>query len=78
MGGGNFTLPVFDVGDYPINVNEADNRITLSGEVLIDALAKTFYAAGDDPLRPVMNGIFLDLENGHFVATDAQDRKSVV
>ena len=69
--GGNFTLPVFDVNDYPINVNEADNRITLSGEVLIDALAKTFYAAGDDPLRPVMNGIFLDLENGHFVATDA-------
>ena len=69
--GGSFTLPVFDVGDYPINVNEADNRITLSGEVLIDALAKTFYAAGDDPLRPVMNGIFLDLENGHFVATDA-------
>ena len=69
--GGSFTLPVFDVGDYPINVNEADNRITLSGEVLIDALAKTFYAAGDDPLRPVMNGIFLDLENGHFVASDA-------
>ena len=69
--GGSFTLPVFDVGDYPINVNEADNRITLSGEVLIDALAKTFYAAGDDSLHPVMNGIFLDLENGHFVATDA-------
>lgn len=69
--GGNFTLPVFDANDYPKTANETESRVSFSGEVLIDALAKTFYAAGDDPLRPVMNGIFLDLENGHFVATDA-------
>lgn len=47
--------------------------ITLPAEVLVDAIAKTLFATGNDELRPVMSGVFCELSEEHmtFVATDA-------
>jgi DNA polymerase-3 subunit beta len=47
--------------------------VILKGDVLGRAIAKTLFAAGNDDMRPVMNGIFLEIHEDHirFVATDA-------
>lgn len=47
--------------------------ITVESEVLLNGVNKTLFATADDELRPVMNGIFVELSNNDltFVASDA-------
>ena len=49
------------------------HSVRLNSQVLFDAINKTIFATGNDDLRPVMTGVFFDLneENVTFVATDA-------
>ena len=54
-------------------VLEDTTSLTLGSDVLVDAIAKTVFATGNDELRPVMSGVFCEMSEEHitFVATDA-------
>lgn len=60
--------------DFPVKPALSDEAIKLnmSVETLFDGISKTGFAASDDELRPVMNGILFDAfeDNLTFVATD--------
>jgi len=47
--------------------------VNISSESLLTAINKTIFATAEDELRPVMNGIFIEIspEEFRFVATDA-------
>ena len=64
----------YDADEFP-KVPEIENteKITVDGEVIADAISKTLFATGTDDLRPVMSGVFCELnsDNLTFVATDA-------
>lgn len=49
------------------------NRVNLSPEVLFSGITSTLFATADDELRPVMNGILIEVspESMTFVASDA-------
>lgn len=53
--------------------DEQNNTFTMGADVLLNAINKTIFCTADDELRPVMNGIYFDLQNDHItmVATDA-------
>ncbi len=62
--------------DYPQLPSLKEDKKTslqMNPEVLLQGIAKTLFATADDELRPVMNGIFLELspDNITFVASDA-------
>ena len=61
--------------DYPRlpMMPESTNSMTLNIATLNDSIQSTFFATGDDELRPVMNGIFFDItpDKMTVVATDA-------
>jgi DNA polymerase-3 subunit beta len=52
---------------------EETTKIEMSPELLSDAINMTLFATGNDELRPVMSGVFIEIseENMSFVATDA-------
>jgi DNA polymerase-3 subunit beta len=54
-------------------VLENAQQLELDASVLNRAITKTIFAAGNDELRPVMSGVFVQFteENATFVATDA-------
>ncbi len=58
--------------EMPVLDNE-QGSFMLPASVLLNAINKTIFCAADDELRPVMNGIFFDLQPEHstLVATDA-------
>jgi len=73
---GKFSIPGQNGDDYPKNPErEQDSivNITVASEVLLKGVNKTLFATADDELRPVMNGIFIELNNNDltFVASDA-------
>lgn len=62
--------------DFPkLPVKQETNLVNISveGSVLLTGINKTLFATADDELRPVMNGIFVELGNNDltFVASDA-------
>jgi len=48
-------------------------KTSISGDVFGQGIAKTHFATADDELRPVMNGIFIEISNDNiiFVASDS-------
>ncbi len=62
-----------DFPELPVVDEEAATTITIGSRVLLKGVEKTLFATADDELRPVMNGIFVELspENIGFVASDA-------
>lgn len=62
-----------DFPELPEISEEESTSVTLSPKVLLKGIEKTLFATADDELRPVMNGIFVELssENMGFVASDA-------
>jgi DNA polymerase-3 subunit beta len=61
------SLPVIDV--------DTKSAMEISSEALLESINRTLFATADDQLRPVMNGIYFDLneenKNLTFVASDA-------
>ncbi|MBQ0137559.1 MAG: DNA polymerase III subunit beta [Bacteroidales bacterium] len=53
--------------------DEQQNTFTMAADMLLNAINKTIFCTADDELRPVMNGIYFDLQEDHItmVATDA-------
>ncbi|MFC2097602.1 DNA polymerase III subunit beta [Bacteroidota bacterium] len=62
-----------DFPQIPEIKKESSSKILLKPNVLLNGISKTLFATADDELRPVMNGIFIELEpeNLKFVASDA-------
>ena len=73
---GKFSIVGQNGEDFPQQpiLNEAvSSSINLNHNVLLNGINKTLFATADDELRPVMNGIFIELttEDMKFVASDA-------
>jgi len=73
---GKFTLVGQDGNDFPqlpsIKKGKG-SKITVKAEALSNGINKSLFATADDELRPVMNGIFVEIspEEIRFVASDA-------
>ncbi len=68
---GNFLVEEFP---EPAEINpELANSFAVMAEVLRKGISSTFFAISDDDLRPVMNGIFMEVktDNLTFVASDS-------
>lgn len=72
---GSITLPGTSGLSYPaaVAMTEEHQSIDFDVDVLLAGINKTVFATADDELRPVMNGIFIDITPSQyiFVATDA-------
>jgi len=72
---GKFSIVGHNGEDFPVlpKIGEKHHEITLSHDLLLTGINKTLFATADDELRPVMNGIFIELspEEITFVASDA-------
>jgi DNA polymerase-3 subunit beta len=73
---GKFSIVGQNGEDFPQQplLNEAlASTINVNHNVLLSGINKTLFATADDELRPVMNGIFVELttEDMKFVASDA-------
>jgi DNA polymerase-3 subunit beta len=73
---GKFSIMGQNGAEFPqIPVIKADQKqqVELDPDLLYHGIAKTLFATADDELRPVMNGIFLELspDDLTFVASDA-------
>ncbi len=62
-----------DFPQLPTIKEEQSNSIQVNSEVVLNGVSKTLFATADDELRPVMNGVLVELspENLTFVASDA-------
>ncbi|PIX07068.1 MAG: DNA polymerase III subunit beta [Flavobacteriales bacterium CG_4_8_14_3_um_filter_35_10] len=71
---GKYALAFADGDEFPkARVLDAPSSLIIAGGILATAINKTFFATGNDDLRPVMSGVFFQFspEGLIFVATDA-------
>ncbi len=73
---GKFSIMGQDAEDFPEQPeldDDAASSIDVSHLVLLKGIEKTLFATADDELRPVMNGIYVELTPDYmcFVASDA-------
>lgn len=73
---GSLSIPGVSPVSYPTvpSVSEENrNEVTFDVDTLVNGINKTIFATADDELRPIMNGVFfnLDTDGVTFVATDA-------
>lgn len=73
---GNSNLPFFPAEDYPEIKGISDEnatKVSFPAGSLLDGINGTIYATADDEMRPAMNGIFFDIEEGSttLVASDS-------
>ena len=67
---GLFNIPCFPSDDFPVMPQKEGEKNIIDTEILRNGINSTLYAVGDDELRPIMNGVFIDLINGNFVGSD--------
>lgn len=72
---GKYTLVGYDHKDFPqIPALKKDaSSFVISGEALAAGIQRTLFAVANDNLRPIMNGIYFDINPNeiNFVSTDA-------
>ena len=72
---GSLSIPGASAVSYPAmqTIGAERKEILLDVDMLISGINKTIFATADDELRPVMNGVYFNFEEGKvtFVATDA-------
>ncbi len=71
---GKYKLSGFNGEEFPkLPTVEDPSKLTIEAGALFNAINKTIFATGNDELRPVMSGVYLELgtDNITFVATDA-------
>jgi DNA polymerase-3 subunit beta len=73
---GKFTIMGQNGAEFPqmpVIKDEQKNHLEIEQEVLLSGINKSLFATADDELRPVMNGIFMELspDDITFVASDA-------
>ena len=68
-------IPCFPAADFPVlpDAPEYSEKMSIPADVLLNGINSTLYATAEEEFRPVMNGIFfdLDVEGSTFVASDA-------
>ena len=71
-GAGNFIGQSGEEYPQPKGVNASAQSIVMDGNQLLGGVTRTLFATADDELRPVMNGIFMDIQSESitFVASD--------
>lgn len=64
---------------YPTmqNVSEQCSHVSIDASSLIDNISRTLFATANDELRPVMNGIYFDLNNEALTIVASDGRKLV-
>ncbi len=62
-----------DYPQLPVLKDDKKASLLMGHEVLLSGISKTLFATADDDLRPVMNGIYIEMteEDVTFVASDA-------
>lgn len=74
-GSGASKIPCYDAVDYPQlpEIGAISESVTIPADILLSGINNTIYATAEEELRPVMNGIFFDLdtESATLVASDA-------
>ncbi|MCG8576350.1 MAG: DNA polymerase III subunit beta [Flavobacteriales bacterium] len=71
---GKYKLVGQNADDFPKSPEiDNPNALTISGDIISNAIEKTLFATGNDELRPVMSGVFCQFSSDQliFVATDA-------
>ena len=72
---GSLSIPGASAVSYPAvpQLNAERKELRLDVDTLVNGINKTIFATADDELRPVMNGIYLNLQPASltFVGTDA-------
>lgn len=72
---GDSTLPCTGAEDYPeiAAISQESTQVSINSQVLLEGINRTIYATAEEELRPVMNGIFFDIDNDALtlVASDA-------
>ena len=71
---GKYKLTGHDADEFPkVPEVESPSTLKMDGGVLAGAIGKTIFATGNDELRPVMSGVYFQLEGDGttFVSTDA-------
>jgi DNA polymerase III subunit beta len=71
---GKYKLTGQDASEFPKSPEKFGvSKINLNSFVLANAINKSIFATGNDDLRPVMSGVFCEIDKSHttFVATDA-------
>ena len=72
---GSLSIPGSSAVGYPAlpQLNPERKELTIDVDLLVNGINKTIFATADDELRPVMNGVYINLqpEALTFVGTDA-------
>jgi DNA polymerase-3 subunit beta len=73
---GQFNIVGQPADDFPAKADikaEGKTTVKLAADVMLNGITKTIFATADDEMRPVMNGIFIDLNSDGitFVASDS-------
>lgn len=73
---GKFSIMGQNAAEFPQLPQIKDDQkqeVDIEGEALLSGITKSIFATADDELRPVMNGIFIELSSDDttFVASDA-------
>ncbi len=73
---GKYSIVGIDGSDFPrASQLKSDKtvKVSIDPNVLYSGITSAIFATGDDELRPIMNGIFVELQKSgvNFVATDA-------
>ena len=78
---GSLSIPGASAVSYPAvpQLSAEKKEIELDVDTLVNGINKTIFATADDELRPVMNGIYINLqpESLTFVGTDAHKAREV-
>lgn len=68
-------LPCYDAADYPQipAIQDSARNVVINASALLNGINNTIYATAEEELRPVMNGIYFDMETSSatLVASDA-------
>jgi DNA polymerase-3 subunit beta len=73
---GKFTIVGQNAADFPqmpVIKKDKKSSVEVAADVLLNGVSKTLFATADDELRPVMNGILIELspDDMTFVSSDA-------
>ncbi len=72
---GSLSIPGANPSSYPAiqSLAEEQREMNFDSMTIVNGISKTLFATADDDLRPVMNGVYVNVAPGNitFVATDA-------
>lgn len=73
---GKYNFIAANAAEYPAKkqLSVESQKFAISAQALLSGISSTIFATAEDELRPVMNGIFIDIKPDHvvFVASDSQ------